>query len=298
MKYNDLGTTGLKVSELGLGCAGYWGFPVFSEEKALSLVHQAAEKGVTFFDTGSSYSGGHSEPRLGRVLKSIGDREKLVISTKIGTVMNRRFLTKDFSPDALLKQLEQSRRNLDMDCLPVVMLHLPSLNDLNNQTYDFMEEVKSGGWVRCFGASCDGEVLDKVLNADRFDCVMMDYNLLNQAPIRQVHEAREKGIGVLLKSPLAHTLYSNRVFRIRSLADFWYFLRVLKNYRPYFYKGLKYRFVNNQDNLTGHEIALLFALKSMASSAVVGTTRIESLEANLRALGRELPQDLYERLLD
>ena len=85
MRYRALGRTGLTVSEIGFGCASWWGQKAFPEREAIALVEAAVEGGVTFFDTGAAYSGGNAEPRLGRALKGV-DASRLVIATKAGTL--------------------------------------------------------------------------------------------------------------------------------------------------------------------------------------------------------------------
>ncbi|HEY9218116.1 MAG TPA: aldo/keto reductase, partial [Phenylobacterium sp.] len=84
MRYRSLGRTGLTVSEIGLGCASWWGMKAFSEAEAHRLVHAAIDGGVTFFDTGASYSHGEAEPRLGRALAR-RSKDQLVIASKAGT---------------------------------------------------------------------------------------------------------------------------------------------------------------------------------------------------------------------
>src|SRR3984885_10303815 len=85
MLYRSLGKTGLRVSEIGFGCASYWGIKVFDEAAAIQLIHAAVDHGVTFFDTGASYSGGNAEPRLGKALAGLNNKHELVIATKAGS---------------------------------------------------------------------------------------------------------------------------------------------------------------------------------------------------------------------
>ena len=66
MRMRPFGRTGALVSELGFGCASFWGRSMFPEANAIALVHQALELGISFFDTGASYGGGVAETRLGR----------------------------------------------------------------------------------------------------------------------------------------------------------------------------------------------------------------------------------------
>jgi aryl-alcohol dehydrogenase-like predicted oxidoreductase len=82
MLYRPLGMTGLRVSEIGLGCASYWGKKIFSEAEAIRIVHAAADYGVTFFDAGASYSVGNAEPRLGRALSGLKNKHDPVVATK------------------------------------------------------------------------------------------------------------------------------------------------------------------------------------------------------------------------
>ena len=89
MRYVKLGTTGLKVSPLGLGCMSYGepdrGHPAWSldEEQSRPLIKQAIELGINFFDTANMYSHGSSEEITGRALKDFANRDEVVIATKV-----------------------------------------------------------------------------------------------------------------------------------------------------------------------------------------------------------------------
>ena len=71
MKYRQLGNTELRVSEISVGCSGFWGNRYFSEKKATAVIYAAFERGINFFDTGHNYSTYNAEPRLGRIIKEI-----------------------------------------------------------------------------------------------------------------------------------------------------------------------------------------------------------------------------------
>src|SRR5204862_596922 len=125
-----LGHTGLTVSELGYGCASWWGKPAFDEQAALGLVHQAIDLGVTLFDTGASYSAGEAEPRLGRALQG-RDRSGLVIATKAGTFhAGGGRIGRDMTPAAIAASAERSLRNLGVERLDLLQLHGPSVGEL------------------------------------------------------------------------------------------------------------------------------------------------------------------------
>jgi len=132
MLYRPLGRTGLTVSEIGFGAASWWGKPQFSERAAVGLVHAALDGGVTFFDTGASYSGGHAEPRLGRALRG-RDTAGLVVATKAGTFAKDGRIGRDFSAAAVIASAERSLRNLGLEALPLLQLHGPATADLTDE---------------------------------------------------------------------------------------------------------------------------------------------------------------------
>src|SRR5580692_8873056 len=95
MNYKNLGNTGLKVSELCLGCMTYgvpdrgdhpWTLP---EDQSRPLIRQAVDLGINFFDTANIYSDGTSEEILGRALKDFTRREDVVIATKVFSAMTK-----------------------------------------------------------------------------------------------------------------------------------------------------------------------------------------------------------------
>src|SRR5947208_11232990 len=116
MQYRILGRTGLKISNIGLGCASYWGMKHFDEATAIRLVHTAIDHGVTFFDTGASYSGGNAEPRLGKALAGLRNRRDLVIATKAGSCIDERGKWReDFSAPGVRRTVEASLVRLGLD---------------------------------------------------------------------------------------------------------------------------------------------------------------------------------------
>ena len=294
MKMRKLGNTGKMISVMGYGCGGYWGYEVFDEKIADRLVHQALDGGVNFFDTGASYSGGNAEKRLGKILKGI-NTNRLIIGTKVGTIIRNGKLVKDYSPASITGQVETSLKNMGIDRLPLLQLHgVPAQGQ--EEVFGTLAELKRQGKVELIGASCDGAALDNALSYNMLDVVMLTYNLIEKIASLQIEKAYSKGVGVLVKSPLAHTLYSNDLFKIRKPSDIWYLLRVLKNYRPQLMKGRKYSFINNIPGWASDEIALLYALHEMVSCVVTGTINPEHMQRNIKAFDRELPVEIQRKI--
>ena len=132
VRRRPLGKTGLEVSELGFGCSSFWAKTVFPEHQALGLVHAAIERGVNFFDTGWNYAAGQAERRLGEALREHRSKE-IVVSTKAGTRVSATGSTyKDFRPTWLRESVEGSLKNLQLDHLTILNLHVPEPEDVTD----------------------------------------------------------------------------------------------------------------------------------------------------------------------
>ena len=299
MLYRSLGATGLRVSEVGLGCASYWGKKIFDEAEAVRLVHAAVDHGVTFFDTGASYSGGNAEPRLGRALAGIRNKNDLIVATKAGSRVNaegKRY--EDFSPSGVRSTVEESIVRLNLDTLPILQLHGPKIANLTDDLLETLTRLKDEGKIRHLSVnSFDTDVIEYVMTLPLFGLVMIDYNVLR--PEREVVLKKLGGqrMGVLAGMALAGGLYRKNRFSVRGLQDAWYAARAWKNHRPDIRRGAELRFIDDEIGWTGSEIALAWVLRSPeVSCAVVGTTRMAHLLANLRASGRSVSDDLLLRI--
>lgn len=299
MKKREIGLTGISVSEIGLGCASYWGKERFDESQAINIVNVAIDKGVNLFDTGHSYSDGNAEIRLGKALKNISNKSDLVISSKAGTRIDKNGkLYKDFSPKWVRESCELSLKRLGLETLPLLHLHGCSLLELNDELIEELLRLKSDGLVRAIGVNTfDTTVLEKVLNLNIFDSVMLDYNILCREREPLIEKFYSKGIGVLAGASLADSLYSNRVFKVKGIKDLWYLARALKNFRGKLIKGFSYRFINNEPNITGSQIALAYVLSNTKiCSAIFGTTSEKHLLENLDAINTKIPNEVMEKI--
>jgi aryl-alcohol dehydrogenase-like predicted oxidoreductase len=289
MLYRPLGTTGLTVSEIGLGCASFWGKPAFDERQAVGLVHAALDGGVTFFDTGASYSQGEAEPRLGRALKG-RDTAGLVVATKAGTRFEGGRILRDFSPATVTASAERSLRNLQLDVLPVLQLHGPGSEDLTDDLVAALARLRDRGLVRALGVnSFDAAVIAQVIDQDAFDLVMIDYNLLRPEREPLIARAAAAGKGVLAGMPLAMGHVGLQVLKLRRAQDLWYAGRALLRHRREVAQGARMSQALRSSVLSPAQSALAYVLANPGvSCAVVGTTRAQHLADNLAASGAKL----------
>ncbi len=298
MHYRLLGRTGLRVSEIGFGAASYWGKPRFDERAAIGLVHAAIDGGVTFLDTGSSYSAGEAEPRLGRALKGL-DAEKLVVATKAGTFhAGGGRIGRNFSARAVVASAEQSLRNLRLESLPLLQLHGPAIGELDEALLAALGELRARGLVRALGVnSFDPAVIDHVVGLPDFDVVMVDYNVLRPEREPLIARAAAAGKGVLAGMALAMGHTRLKVASLRGPQDLWYAARGFARHRAEVVKGSRYGFLDQVEGMTGAQAALAYVLGNPSvACAVIGTTRPAHLTENLAASGMSLPPAVIARV--
>lgn len=299
MLYRRLGRTGLRISEIGLGCASFWGKRIFNEADAIGLVHAAADNGVTFFDTGSSYSGGNAEPQLGRALAGLKNRNDLIVATKAGTRLGKLGrLYKDWSPASVRLSVERSLRRLQLDAIPLLQLHGPQIEHLTDALLDTLLRMKAEGKIRHLGVnSFDMPVVEHVMTLPAFETVMIDYNILRPERAAIIEKLAARDLGILAGMALAGGLYGRSLRGNFGLRDLWYEARAWKNHRANIASSRHFQFLNEQPGWTAGAIALAWVLANHhVSCAVFGTTRLPHLLAAVDVSGRRLDSGLMARI--
>src|SRR5690606_29280384 len=159
MDYVKLGTTGLDVSRLCLGCMTYGdpgrGFHEWTldEEKSRPLLRQALEAGINFFDTANVYSDGSSEEILGRALKEFARRDEVVIATKVHGRMRPGPNGAGLSRKAILQELDASLARRGTDYVDIYQIHRFDYDTPVEETLEALHDVVKAGKVRYIGAS-------------------------------------------------------------------------------------------------------------------------------------------------
>lgn len=297
MRYRSLGKTGLHVSEIGLGCASFWGREGFDEAEAIALVHAAADHGVTLFDTGSSYSNGNAEPRLGRALSTVKNRHDLIIATKAGSRNGRLGVYYDHSPAWIRQSVETSLRNLKLDAITLLNLHGPQPENLDDELLSLLTRLREEGKVRHFGTN-NGNIktLEHVAALPLFESVMTNYSILQPERGKIIAHVSSRGFGVLAGMAAAGGLLGSRPW-LRSYRDAWYKVRALKNHRSELQRAKHLAFLSQQTDRTLGEIVVAWVLQNQnVSSAVFGTTRMQHLLSNLRGSEHPLSEELVRKI--
>jgi aryl-alcohol dehydrogenase-like predicted oxidoreductase len=217
MQYVKLGSTGLEVSRLCLGCMTYGdpqrGFHEWTldEEKSRPLLRQAVEAGINFFDTANVYSDGSSEEIVGRALKEFARREEVVIATKVHGRMRPGPNGAGLSRKAIMQELDASLARLATDYIDLYQIHRFDYETPIEETLEALHDVVKAGKVRYIGASSmyAWQFATMLHTADangwtRFATMQNYVNLLYREEEREMLPLCEaEGIGVIPWSPLA-----------------------------------------------------------------------------------------------
>ena len=218
MDFVKLGTTGVDVSRICLGCMTYgdgskgshpW---TLSEEQSRPLIRQAIEAGINFFDTANSYSGGTSEEYLGRALRDFARREEIVVATKVYFPIRKNVPNSaGLSRKAIMAGIDASLRRLGMDYVDLYQIHRWDYGTPIEETLEALHDVVKAGKARYIGASsmfawqfCKALHLAQSNGWTRFVTMQNHYNLLYREEEREMLPLCEaEGIGVIPWSPLA-----------------------------------------------------------------------------------------------
>lgn len=299
MQHRALQNSEIKLSEIGLGCASYWGKKHFSEKRAIDVVHQAIEAGVNYFDTGHSYSGGHAEIRLGKALKNKINSEHLIISSKVGTrVGNFGRLYKDFSAAWIKQSCEQSLQQLQTDHLPIYFLHGPNPEDFNSTTYQALDVLKQQGKIGLFGVNTfDDEIIQMAEQSGQFQTVMLDFNIYKPHRMALIKQLKAAGQDVFIAGALAGAIYDQRFWRFQGLKSFWYWVRAWKNNPQLSTMKKAMQCLNDVPNLNATQVALAYVLHhTEISTALIGSTQVGHLLELLAATSIDLDEGLIKKI--
>ena len=206
MRKRALGKTGISVSELALGTWGLSGdgySPVPDAEQE-AVIDRALALGVTLFDTSDSYGQGAMETKLGQRLKD----KDAVIATKLGTDRETSPPRKAFSAQFLRESFDRSRARLQRDVIDVVLLHNPSERTLEKgEASATLEELKQSGAIKAWGVSAGSTNVARKALEKGAEVLELAYNAFHSRTLRELEsEIREKDVGVLARSVLAHGL--------------------------------------------------------------------------------------------
>ena len=217
MKYLRLGSSGLEVSAITLGCMSFgsplrgghpWTLP---EEDSRPLIKQALDAGITTFDTANVYSDGSGEEILGRALRDFANRDDYVLATKVHGRMRPGPNGAGLSRRAILAEIDHSLTRLGVDHVDLYQIHRWDPLTPIAETMEALHDVVKAGKARYLGASsmyawqfAKAQYTADLNGYTRFVSMQDQYNLLNREEEREMLPfCLDQGVGVLPWSPLA-----------------------------------------------------------------------------------------------
>jgi aryl-alcohol dehydrogenase-like predicted oxidoreductase len=217
VEYVKLGSTGMEVSRICLGCMSYgvsgrgsheW---TLDEEASRPFIRQALDAGINFFDTANVYSDGTSEEIVGRALKDFAQREEIVIATKLHGRMRPGPNGAGLSRKAVLTEIDASLRRLGTDYVDLYQIHRWDPTTPIEETLEALHDVVKAGKARYIGASSmfAWQFAKALFTSDangwtRFATMQNHFNLLYREEEREMLPlCLDQGIGVIPWSPLA-----------------------------------------------------------------------------------------------
>lgn len=212
MNKRILGKTNVKVSEIALGCwqlGSKWGDP-FSSEVARDTLEAATENGINCFDTADVYQDGLSEKAIGEYLKEV-DVKPFVI-TKSGRRLNPHN-AEGYNEENIRKFVDDSRKNMDLESLDMVLLHCPPTDVFYNpKVFQVLETLKTEGKIKNYGVSV--ERIEEGLKAMQYEgvsAIEIIFNMFRLRPMELFFEqAKINNVAVIVRVPLASGLLTGK----------------------------------------------------------------------------------------
>jgi aryl-alcohol dehydrogenase-like predicted oxidoreductase len=278
-------------------------------DKTRPFIKRALEIGINFFDTANVYSDGTSEEIVGRLLREMGNRDELVVATKVHGQMRPDPNGRGLSRKAIVTEIDHSLRRLGMDYVDLYQTHRWDYQTPIEETLEALHDMVKAGKARYIGASsmhawqlCKALYLADLHGWTRFVSMQNHYNLIYREEEREMMKLCEaEGVGVIPWSPLARgrltrpweqkgnteragldefgkTLYARTEESDRAVVD-----RTAEMAR--------------QRGIPQAQIALAWMLqKSHITSPIVGATKPHHLDDAVAALGVKLSGEEIKRL--
>lgn len=296
MEKKMFGNTGREVTRIGLGTwqlGTRWGDP-FNEEEAMKILEAAYETGITFIDTADVYNDGNSEIAIGKLLKKYPNHFYVV--TKCGRQLNPH-VDEMYTPETVEGFVDESLSRMGIEKLDTILLHCPPTSVFKKDAiFSKLDALKKAGKIATYGVSIE-KVAEGLMAMDYdISAIEVIYNMFRLKPEEELlPKAKEKGIGIIARVPLASGLLTGKFTRNTTFGP--------NDHRTYnrngaaFDKGETFSGVDFDLGLQAAEelkklfqtedlipYALRWVLMNDAVSVVIpGASKVEQLYSNVRA---------------
>lgn len=313
MEYRNLGKSGLKVSEVGLGSWLTYGGAT-EDDMAVQCVHRAYAQGINFFDTANVYARGQSEKVVGKALAAF-PRESYVLATKVFFPMGDGPNDRGLSRKHIMEQCHASLKRLGTDYIDLYQCHRYDANTPLEETLRALDDLVTQGKILYVGVSewsaqnindaleiADRRNLDRIVSNQPF------YNMLGRGLENEVLPLCEKeGIGQVVFSPLAQGILTGKYKPgTPPAADTRaadpkqnMFMNGGKMDNASLEKVEKLKPLAEREGLSMAQMALAWCLRQpMVSSVIIGASRPSQVNDNAAASGKKLSDETLQEIDD
>ena len=304
MENRNLGSEGLVVSELGLGCMGMSEFYGTGDEvESIATVHRALELGITFLDTADMYGPFTNEKLVGKAIE--GRRDEVVLATKFGNVRgeNGERLGISGDPDYVRRACDASLERLGVDHIDLYYQHRVDPDTLLEETWGAMKELVDAGKVRFLGISeAAPETIRKAHSVHPISALQTEYSLWSRDVEDEIlPTVRELGIGFVPYSPLGRGFLTGQITSPEDFEEDDFRRNSPRFQGENFQRNLdlveRVREVAQEKGVTTGQLALAWLLHQEDDIVLIpGTKRREYLEENAAAADIELSGEDLQRI--
>lgn len=308
MQYRRLGNSGLKVSEISLGSWLTYGGYVDSDS-AIRTIHRSYDLGINFFDTANVYMRGEAERVVGQAIKAF-QRDSIVLATKVFWPMGEGPNDRGLSRKHIIEQANASLKRLDVDYVDIYYAHRFDQETPVEETLRAFDDLVRQGKVLYLGVSewTAAQITEAVHIADKrlLDRIIVNqpqYNMFHRKIEEEIIPVSEKhGIGQVVFSPLAQGVLAGKYKKGASIPEGSRAATNNKSIEKFLTdahldKVEQLTKVANELGITLSQLAIAWILRQPnVASALVGASRPEQIEENVKASGIVLAEETLNHI--
>jgi len=304
MEKRKLGTEGLEVSTIGLGCMGMSEFYGETDDnESLKVLHRALELGVNFWDTSDMYGPFKNEELIAKALK--GKRSQIVLATKFGIVRNLQTGARliNGSPEYVKAACEASLKRLQTDYIDLYYQHRVDVNTPIEDTIGAMADLVKEGKVKYIGMSeAAPNTIRRAHSVHPVSALQTEYSLWTRDAEPEIIPAlKELGIGFVPYSPLGRGFLTGKINSANDLSESDFRRNTPRFQKENFDKNMRLvsyvKLVAQERDVTAGQIALAWVLsKGNDFVPIPGTKRIKYIEENAASVNVKLSDDEIKKL--
>ncbi|MED4071007.1 aldo/keto reductase [Priestia endophytica] len=305
MQKRKLGKSGLEVSAIGLGCMGMsHGYgPASDKKEMISLIHEAIDRGVTFFDTAEVYGPYVNEELVGEALAPF--KEKVVIATKFGIQMVNGKQVLDSKPEQIRQSVEGSLKRLKVDTIDLYYQHRVDPNVPIEEVAGVVQDLIKEGKIKHWGLSEAGvETIRRAHTVHPITAIQSEYSMMWRSPEEELLPTLEElGIGFVPFSPLGKGFLTGKVDKNATFGSDD-FRSIVPRFKPENIEANQVlvhliKEIAAEKDTTPAQIALSWVLHQKPwIIPIPGTRKLERLEENIGAVDVELTTKELNNLND